>query len=116
MASSVTRHLAKPIYRGQLTTRPANGHTTFIPQIRKVVFEYCEKWPTSQHTRTFLANNLQEYARKNPHVEFVIKQRNYREPIIRGLYRAFSLPSASGSRLMRVVSEQQRKGHLPQGL
>ncbi|KAI0033732.1 thioredoxin-like protein [Vararia minispora EC-137] len=80
-------HLAvRPVYRAQLTSKPSNGHVNFIPQIRKIVFEYCEKWPTSENTRTFLANHLERYARTNPHVEFVVKQRNHHEPIVRGFY------------------------------
>ncbi|KAH9921445.1 uncharacterized protein B0H18DRAFT_1086139 [Fomitopsis serialis] len=50
---------ARPLLRGQLSSRPANGHVAFIPQ---------------------------ELARANPHVEFVVKQRTQREPIIRGFY------------------------------
>ncbi|KJA29349.1 hypothetical protein HYPSUDRAFT_176226 [Hypholoma sublateritium FD-334 SS-4] len=74
------------IMRAQLRSRPANGHAAFLPQIRKLVFEYCDKWPTSHHTRTFLLTRLQALARENPHVEVVVKQRNQKEPIVRGFY------------------------------
>ena len=77
----------KPLLRAQLTSRPANGHVAYIPQIRKLVFEYCDKWPSSANTRTFIHDHLEELARTNPHVEFVVKQRNQKEPIIRGFYR-----------------------------
>lgn len=77
----------RPLLRAQLTTRPSNGHGAFIPQIRKIVFEYCDQWPSSANTRTFLRNHLTEVARANPHVEFVVKQRTYRQPIARGFYR-----------------------------
>lgn len=77
----------RPLLRGQLTSRPANGHVAFIPQVRKVVFEYCDKWPSSSNTRTYIHNHLEELARSHPHVEFVVKQRTQREPIIRGFYR-----------------------------
>ncbi|TFK57598.1 hypothetical protein OE88DRAFT_151897 [Heliocybe sulcata] len=76
----------KPIFRGQLASRPANGHTAFIPQCRKLVFRYCEKWPSSSRTRTYLQNHLEEMARANPHVEIVIQQQNQKEPIVRGFY------------------------------
>lgn len=81
---------AKPLLRAQLTSKPANGHVSFIPQIRKLVFEYCDKWPSSANTRTYICNHLEDLARANPHVEFVVKQRNQREPIIRGFYCEFS--------------------------
>ncbi|KZT67609.1 hypothetical protein DAEQUDRAFT_672837 [Daedalea quercina L-15889] len=76
----------RPLLRGQLTSQPANGHASFIPQIRKLVFEFCDKWPSSVNTRTYIHNNLEELARANSHVEFVVKQRTQREPIIRGFY------------------------------
>ncbi|EPQ61051.1 hypothetical protein GLOTRDRAFT_69211 [Gloeophyllum trabeum ATCC 11539] len=76
----------KPVLRAQLSSRPANGHTAFIPQVRKLVFEYSEKWPSSSRTRTYLNNHLEELARTNPHVEVVVQQKNHREPIVRGFY------------------------------
>ncbi|PFH54720.1 hypothetical protein AMATHDRAFT_72481 [Amanita thiersii Skay4041] len=75
-----------PLFRAQLRSRPANGHVAFIPPIRKLVFEYCDKWPSSANTRTYLLNHLQSLARLNPHLEVVVKQRNHREPIIRGFF------------------------------
>ncbi|KAH8834863.1 thioredoxin-like protein [Flagelloscypha sp. PMI_526] len=75
-----------PLLRGSLRSYPANGHTTFLPQIRKLVFEFCDKWPSSHHTRTFLTNHLEDVARANPHVEIVVKMRLNKEPIVRGFY------------------------------
>src|SRR6266404_5303969 len=77
------------IIRAHLTSKPANGHAAFIPQIRKLVFEYSQNWASSTNTRTYLKNNLQTLARANPHVEVVIKQRGNRHPIIRGFYRTY---------------------------
>ncbi|KAF9056438.1 thioredoxin-like protein [Panaeolus papilionaceus] len=74
------------LLRASLRSRQANGHKAFLPNIRKLVFEYCEKWPTSQNTRTYLLNHVQNFARENPHVEVVVKQRNHKEPIVRGFY------------------------------
>ncbi|TRM62392.1 thioredoxin-like protein [Schizophyllum amplum] len=74
------------IMRAKLGSRPANGHTTFLPQIRKMVFEFCEKWPTSTNTRTYLVKHLEELAHKNPHVEIVVTPRNHKQPIVRGFY------------------------------
>ncbi|KAI4522905.1 hypothetical protein K525DRAFT_222717 [Schizophyllum commune Loenen D] len=74
------------ILRAKLGSRPANGHTSFLPHIRKMVFEYCEKWPTSANTRTYLVKHLEDLARENPHVEIVVKPRNHKQPIVRGFY------------------------------
>ncbi|KAI6005045.1 hypothetical protein F5J12DRAFT_940807 [Pisolithus orientalis] len=67
-----TQHL----WRAQLRSYPANGHTAFLPQIRKVVLEFCQHYPSSTNTRTFISNHLERVARQNPH---------YR-PIARGFY------------------------------
>ncbi|EDR15102.1 mitochondrial 54S ribosomal protein MRPL51 [Laccaria bicolor S238N-H82] len=75
-----------PIFRAQLRSTPANGHAAFLPHIRKLVFEFCNKWPSSENTRTFLLNDLQSLARQNPHVEIVVRQRSQKEPIVRGFY------------------------------
>ncbi|KAG1757946.1 hypothetical protein EDB19DRAFT_76937 [Suillus lakei] len=76
----------KQILRAQLRSYPANGHSAYLPQVRKIVLEYCQKLPSSTNTRTFISNDLQRVAWQNPHVEFVVKQRNGHEPIARGLY------------------------------
>ncbi|EIN13472.1 hypothetical protein PUNSTDRAFT_94542 [Punctularia strigosozonata HHB-11173 SS5] len=78
--------MAAPIFRASLKSTPANGHSVFIPQIRKLVFEYCDKWPSSHNTRTFLETRVEDLARANPHVEIVLKQRSMKEPIVRGFY------------------------------
>ncbi|KAJ2933612.1 hypothetical protein H1R20_g3521, partial [Candolleomyces eurysporus] len=74
------------VLRAQLRSRAANGHAAFLPQIRKLVFEFCTSWPSSHPTRAFLLNSLQPLARANPHVEIVVKERIHKEPIVRGLY------------------------------
>ncbi|TFK76700.1 hypothetical protein BDN72DRAFT_783086, partial [Pluteus cervinus] len=74
------------LLRASLRSYPANGHVAFIPQIRKLVFEYCDKWPSSAKARTYLLNHLEPLARQNPHVEVVVRQRNHKEPIVRGFY------------------------------
>lgn len=78
-----------PLLRAQLRSRPANGHTAFLPQLRKIVFEFCDKWPSSANTATYLLSAVQSLARQNPHVEVVVKQRNQKEPIVRGFYRTY---------------------------
>jgi large subunit ribosomal protein L43 len=74
------------LLRAQLRSRPANGHVAFVPQIRKLVFEYCDKWPSSENTRTYILNHAEALAKQHPHVEVVVKQRNQKEPIVRGFY------------------------------
>jgi large subunit ribosomal protein L43 len=81
----------RPLFRAQLRSTASNGHGAFVPQIRKLVFEYCDKWPSSAPTRAFLARDLERVARENPHVELVVKQRNQKQPIVRGFYRASRL-------------------------
>ncbi|KAF8922165.1 thioredoxin-like protein [Mucidula mucida] len=76
----------RPLLRAQLRSYPANGHAAFTPHIRKLVFEYCDKWPSSANTRTYIHNHIESLARSYPHVEIVVKQRTYKEPIIRGFY------------------------------
>ena len=71
------------------------GHTImalrYIPQLRKLVFEFCDKWPSSSNTRSYLLNHLQPLATRNPNVEIVVKQRNHKEPIVRGFYGSYHL-------------------------
>ncbi|KAI6118344.1 thioredoxin-like protein [Pisolithus sp. B1] len=74
------------LWRAQLCSYPANVHTMFIPQIRKVVLEFCQHYPSSSNTRTFISNHLERVACEHPHVEFVIRQCNGHEPIARGFY------------------------------
>ncbi|KAG1716776.1 hypothetical protein ID866_374 [Astraeus odoratus] len=76
----------KQILRAQLRSRPTNGHTVFLPHVRKLVLEFCQHYPSSANTRTFISGHLERVARENPHVEFVLKQRNGHEPIARGFY------------------------------
>jgi len=84
--------VTKPLFRAQLSSRQSNGHAYFVSQISKLVFEYAQNWSSSANTRTYLQNNLQKLARENPHVQVVIRQRNNRQPIVRGFYRALFLP------------------------
>ncbi|KAH8086618.1 thioredoxin-like protein [Cristinia sonorae] len=84
--ASATKAATRPLLRASLSSSPANGHVAFIPQVRKVVIEYCDSWASSANTRTFVHNHLENVARANPHVEFVVKQRTHKEPIARGFY------------------------------
>jgi hypothetical protein len=88
-ATMVTAKAAAPIFRAQLRSRPANGHGAFVPQIRKLVLEYCDMWSSSANTRTYILNHVQELARANPHVEIVVRHRFQNEPIARGFYRSY---------------------------
>ncbi|KAH9964559.1 thioredoxin-like protein [Russula dissimulans] len=75
--------MASRILRARLSS---NGHAAFVPQISKLVFEYSQNWSSSANTRAYLQRNLQALARANPHVQVVIRQRNNRQPIVRGFY------------------------------
>ena len=81
--------VTKPLFRAQLSSRLSNGLVAFTPQIRKLVFEYCDKWASSANTRTYLHKFLEELASSNPHVEVVVRQRNQKQPIVRGFYGMF---------------------------
>ena len=118
-----TRTATRPIFRASLRSNQANGHSVFIPQCRKIVFEYCDKWPSSANTRTFLLNHLQSVAKENPHVEFVVKRRNNKEPIVRGFYsmcpitklwRTPQLMFLCSVRVRPRNSQQQRQSRAPQ--
>ncbi|KAF5338439.1 hypothetical protein D9758_012216 [Tetrapyrgos nigripes] len=76
----------KALWRPKLGSQPANGHAAFLPQARKLVVEYCDIWPSSANTRTYLLNHVQDLAARNRHVEVVVKHRPYKEPIVRGFY------------------------------
>ncbi|KAF8550304.1 hypothetical protein OG21DRAFT_1478571 [Imleria badia] len=78
--------MASALWRAQLRAAPANGHGAFIAPIRKVVLEFCQHGPSSANTRRFISKDMERVARDNPHVEFVVKQRNGHEPIARGFY------------------------------
>ncbi|PPQ64751.1 hypothetical protein CVT26_002695 [Gymnopilus dilepis] len=76
----------RPLFRAALRSRPANGHASYLPAIRKLVFEYCDKWPSSAATRKYIDAHITSLAAANPHVEVVVKQRNQKEPVVRGFY------------------------------
>lgn len=78
--------VTKPIARAALRSKPANGHVAFVPQIRKLVFEYCDVRHSSGPLREFLLKDVESLATKNPHVEIVVRQRPQRQPIVRGFY------------------------------
>ncbi|EIW86378.1 mitochondrial ribosomal protein subunit L51 [Coniophora puteana RWD-64-598 SS2] len=84
MASAVSS--TKHLLRASLRSTPANGYTSYVPQCRKIVLSFCQRFPSSTNTRTFLLNDLERIAKKNPHVEFVVKQRNGQEPVAQGFY------------------------------
>jgi len=78
--------MSRPIARAALKSQPRNGGAVFIPQIRRMVFEYCDIYATSSRLRSYIYKHVETLASDNPHVEFVIKQRTGRPPIVRGLY------------------------------
>jgi len=75
-----------PIFRAALRSKPANGHAAFVPQIKKLVFEYCDLRHSSGPLRGYLLKHAEALAEANPHVEIVVKRRPQRQPIVRGFY------------------------------
>ncbi|KAL4068385.1 hypothetical protein V8B97DRAFT_2009042 [Scleroderma yunnanense] len=101
------------LLRGQLRSLPANGYTAFLPQVRKVVLEFCQHYPSSRNTRSFVAAHLERVARENPHVEFVLKQRNGHQPIARGFYGVCQVNACTPARLLSQ-SQWSGQGHSAQ--
>ncbi|KAG8736744.1 hypothetical protein FRC12_017469 [Ceratobasidium sp. 428] len=75
-----------PILRASLRTRPSNGNGAFVPQLKKLVFEYCDTWSSSTILRGYLLRHTERLAQENPHVEVVVRQRSFKPPIVRGVY------------------------------
>ena len=91
-----------PLLRASVgSTVASNGHTSFVRPIRKLVIEYCERWTSSTGIRSFIAATssnrlrtsgsssppcLETLARDHPSVEFIVRRRPHRHPVLRGLY------------------------------
>lgn len=103
---------SRPIHPSQLVARQGNGYTSFVPQLRKLIFEYCERSEQSTKARGYLLRHVEEVARNNPHVEVVVKTRTLKPPVIRGLYCKLVLFIVILF-LICTHSEQQRQGHFP---
>ncbi|KAG8759500.1 hypothetical protein FRC14_005788 [Serendipita sp. 396] len=76
----------KPVHPSLLVSSQGNGYNLFVPQLRKLVFEYCERSEQSTKTRAYLLRNVEDLALAHPHVEVVVKTRTLKPPIVRGLY------------------------------
>src|SRR5258708_15096427 len=99
--------------RAHLRSRPSNGYINFVPHIRKLVFEFCESWPTSGPLRGVLRENVELLARENPHVEILVKKRMYKEPIVKGIYCGYIFLCHSPFSLF--LSERSYQGHMSEG-
>jgi large subunit ribosomal protein L43 len=75
-----------PVNPSNLVAKQGNGYNLFVPQLRKLIFEYCERSEQSSRMRSYLLNHVEDVARENPHVEVVVKTRTLKPPVIRGLY------------------------------
>lgn len=76
------------------STRPVNGFANFRLPCKKLVVEYCEVWGSNDGMRRFIAGEGQgiaKFARENPGVEFIVKKRPFKHPLLRGLYRECTL-------------------------
>src|SRR5258706_1087106 len=74
--------VTRPILQHQLISKATNRHPLFIPQCRKLVFEYYERSKSSTRTRTWLLNSLEEIARQNPHLQVVANPRSLEDAIV----------------------------------
>ncbi|PVG02156.1 hypothetical protein CPB86DRAFT_751484 [Serendipita vermifera] len=75
-----------PVNPSSLVAKQGNGYNLFVPPLRKLIFEYCERSEQSSRMRSYLLNHVEDVARKNPHVEVVVKTRTLKPPVVRGLY------------------------------
>ncbi|CAG7846204.1 SubName: Full=Uncharacterized protein {ECO:0000313/EMBL:CCA70049.1} [Serendipita indica DSM 11827] len=76
----------RPVPASQLVSSQGNGYNLYVPPLRKLVFEYCERSEQSARTRSYLLTHVEDLARANPHVEVVVKTRSHKPPVVRGLY------------------------------
>jgi hypothetical protein len=76
----------RPVSPSLLVAKQGNGYNLFVPQLRKLIFEYCERSEQSERARAYLLKHVEDVAHANPHVEVVVKTRTLKPPIVRGLY------------------------------
>lgn len=100
----------RPIHPSHLVARQGNGFNIFVPPLRKLVFEYCERSEQSSHVRSYLLKHVEQLARSNPHVEVVVKTRTLQPPIVRGLYCKFVWIPAPIADNFSANSDRPRKG------
>lgn len=104
--SSIAMSL-RPLLRASLpATRPAPGFGSFSLPCKKLILEYCETWGSSAGARAFIElqsqpvastsassntpkSGLASLADRNPGVEFLLKRRPFKHPVLRGHYREF---------------------------
>jgi large subunit ribosomal protein L43 len=64
-----------------------NGLGLFIPQIKRIVLNYCETSGSSRHLiQYFKQGQLNQFAQSHPHVQFIVTPRPASHPLIKGTY------------------------------
>ncbi|XP_034952419.1 39S ribosomal protein L43, mitochondrial isoform X2 [Chelonus insularis] len=60
----------------------ANGIGRYIGQLQRMTIKYCKSHGSSHGIRTYLENNLVDFAKSNPGVVVYVKPRRHRTPVI----------------------------------
>ncbi|QKX58342.1 uncharacterized protein TRUGW13939_05464 [Talaromyces rugulosus] len=67
-------------------TKAQNGVGAFILQCKRLEFSYCDYGGSSRGMLTFLKEQLPDFARANPQIEFRVAPRPNQHPVIKGHY------------------------------
>ncbi|KNE61023.1 hypothetical protein AMAG_06783 [Allomyces macrogynus ATCC 38327] len=63
-----------------------NGVGMFVPQIKRIVFNYCERSGSSRGLIDFFQRDLVQFAEAHPHVEMVVHPRPSKHPLVKGTF------------------------------
>ncbi|ORZ30645.1 hypothetical protein BCR44DRAFT_52543 [Catenaria anguillulae PL171] len=63
-----------------------NGVGLFVPQCKRIVFNYCERSGSSAGLIQFFKTDLHKFALQHPHIEFVVTPRPAKHPLAKGLF------------------------------
>lgn len=102
---------AMSILRRGLSVPLSNGHTSFILPCKKLIFEYSEVWGSNGGLKDFLAKDVVALAEANPGVECVVRRRENKHPVVRGVYGAplRSLASPAAELTVRLVNGRSKE-------
>ncbi|KAJ1508635.1 39S ribosomal protein L51, mitochondrial [Coelomomyces lativittatus] len=63
-----------------------NGVGIFLPQIERLVFNYCETSGSSKGLIHFFKNDLVSFANSHPHIQIIVTPRPSKHPLIKGQF------------------------------
>ncbi|KAI9183311.1 39S ribosomal protein L51, mitochondrial [Blastocladiella emersonii ATCC 22665] len=63
-----------------------NGLGMFVPQVKRIVFNYCERSGSSKGIIEFLQRDLNAFAAAHNHVEIVVVPRPAKHPLVKGTF------------------------------